>query len=236
MKYKEAEELFNKYVDSFDNKNDKVDYKYKHSFRVAALALEIAKSLNLSEEDIELAHVCGLLHDIGRFFQVTEFNTYHDIDSCDHGDVGYDVLKSLGVNDSIILKSTKYHNKREVPDDLTEREELFLNITRDADKLDILANCCLDIPKDELKITDEVVKVFEKRSLTIDKDGDTSDAMQYLRCVSFIFDINFDYSYKYIKKHDLILSKLNSLLKISKDERLLDIKEIVNNYINERVD
>jgi len=236
MKYKEAEELFNKYVDSFDNKNDKVDYKYKHSFRVAALALEIAKSLNLSEEDIELAHVCGLLHDIGRFFQVTEFNTYHDIDSCDHGDVGYDVLKSLGVNDSIILKSTKYHNKREIPDDLTEREELFLKITRDADKLDILANCCLDVPKDELKITDEVVKVFEKRSLTVDKDGDTSDAMQYLRCVSFIFDINFDYSYKYIKKHDLILSKLNSLLKISKDERLLDIKEIVNNYINERVD
>jgi len=235
MTYDEAKELFEKYVQQFDLTNEKQDYKYKHSYRVASLALEIAKSLNLSDEEIDLAHVCGLLHDIGRFEQVKKYNTYHDVDSCDHGDVGYDVLKELNVDNEIILKSTKYHNKREIPNDLTEEEELFLNITRDADKLDILVNTCNEVPNDKLELNDEIVQVFRERGLTVDKTSGKSSAMQVLRCVSFIFDINFEYSYKYIKNNNLILSKLDNLLKICDDERLLEIKEIVKNYIKERV-
>ena len=38
-----------------------------HTYHVADNAREIAKKLNLSKEDIELAELIGLLHDIGRF-------------------------------------------------------------------------------------------------------------------------------------------------------------------------
>ena len=34
---------------------------------VLSLSTEIAKSLNLSDEEVDLASLIGLLHDIGRF-------------------------------------------------------------------------------------------------------------------------------------------------------------------------
>ena len=235
MKYDEAKELYENYTKDFDMNNDKVNYKYNHSYRVANNSLEIAKSLNLSDEQIELAHSCGLLHDIGRFVQVTKFDTYQDLVSLDHGDQGYLVLKNLGVTDEIVLNSTKYHNKRIVPDELTEEEKLYTNITRDADKIDILFNTCIDIPKDKLNLTDEMFEVFKNKKLTVDKTEDHSDAIHYIRCASFIFDINFKYTYKIIKENNLILSKIDSLIKVCDDERLLEIKKICEEYIVERI-
>ena len=235
MKYEEARQLFENYVKDFDMNNEKVKYKYDHSYRVADYSLEIAKSLNLSEDEIELAHSCGMLHDIGRFVQVTKYNTYHDVDSLDHGDQGYLVLKELGVTNNVVLESTKYHNKREVSDELTDEEKFFTNITRDADKIDILFMCNQGVPEDKLTLTDDIVNYFRSHSLTLDKTSDHTEAMHALRCVSFVFDINFDYSFKIIKDNNLITDKLNNLLKICDDPRLLEIRDIVLNYIDERV-
>ena len=41
--------------------------KVVHTYHVAENAKEIAEKLNLDQEDIELAELIGLLHDIGRF-------------------------------------------------------------------------------------------------------------------------------------------------------------------------
>jgi len=234
MKFEEAKKLFEDYVKDFDMNNDKVKYKYDHSYRVAEYALQIANALNLNEDEVELAHSCGMLHDIGRFIQVTKFNTYHDFDSLDHGDQGYLVLKELGVTNETVLKATKYHNKREVPSDLTDEEKFFTNLTRDADKIDILFMCNQGVPEDKLTITDNVMDCFRKGSLTMDKTSDHTEAMHALRCVSFVFDINYDYSFKIIKDNNLIVSKLDNLLKICDDPRLLEIKDIVTKYIDER--
>ena len=235
MKFEEARQLFENYVKDFDMNNEKVKYKYDHSYRVADYSLEIANSLDLNEDQIELAHSCGMLHDIGRFVQVTKYNTYHDVDSLDHGDQGYEVLKELGVTNDVILNSTKYHNKREVAEDLTDEEKFFTNLTRDADKIDILFMCNQGVPEDKLTITDEVMDYFRNHTLTLDKTSDHTEAMHALRCISFVFDINFDYSFKIIKDNNLITDKLNNLLKICDDPRLLEIKDIVLKYIDERV-
>ena len=46
-----------------------INYKYHHSYRVRDNMILLAKNLNLPPEDIKLASVIGLLHDIGRFEQ-----------------------------------------------------------------------------------------------------------------------------------------------------------------------
>ena len=59
---------FKIFLDNYEEKSD-VSFKLKviHTYHVADNAREIAKKLNLSKEDIELAELIGLLHDIGRF-------------------------------------------------------------------------------------------------------------------------------------------------------------------------
>lgn len=86
--------IFNDYVKSFDLSNDMIKNKYDHSFRVMKRAEEIAISLNLNEEDIHIASLAGLLHDIGRFNQVKYYDTFEDKKSFDHGDEGYRVLET----------------------------------------------------------------------------------------------------------------------------------------------
>ena len=82
------EDIFTEYVSSYDLTNSDIKLKYNHSLRVMALSEKYAKILNFSTEDIELAKVIGLLHDIGRFEQLKIYKTYSDINSIDHAEYG----------------------------------------------------------------------------------------------------------------------------------------------------
>ena len=63
----EAKEEFIKYTENFNTKDKNVKRKQQHSIRVMKIAEQIATNLKLSEEQIQLATLIGLLHDIGRF-------------------------------------------------------------------------------------------------------------------------------------------------------------------------
>ena len=141
-----AESEFNTYVKNYDMDNVNINRKVFHSHRVKQIAEEIAKSLNLSEEEIKLAKLIGLLHDIARFEQYTRYQTFSDLKSIDHGDYGVEILKQNNFirnfidtdeYDTIIFKAIKNHNKLKIEDGLTEKELLYSKIVKDADKLDI---------------------------------------------------------------------------------------------------
>ena len=89
---KEIEE-FETFVNHYDLSVPAIERKYKHSLRVMKFAIDIAKSLNLTEDEIILAAKAGLLHDIGRFEQWTQYCTYNDLKSIDHADLGVEILK-----------------------------------------------------------------------------------------------------------------------------------------------
>ena len=57
------------------------------------LSLSIASSIGLNEEKINLAKLIGLLHDIARFEQYTRYQTFRDIESIDHGNLGAEILQ-----------------------------------------------------------------------------------------------------------------------------------------------
>ena len=71
-------DIFDEFAMSYDMNKEMIAYKYNHSYRVVHQAEEIARSLDLSDEDKELASFIALVHDIARFRQWTEFETYDD--------------------------------------------------------------------------------------------------------------------------------------------------------------
>ena len=129
--------IFENYVKDFDKSIPEVEYKYNHTYRVVSYAKQIADSLNLSKEEYNRASICALFHDIGRFPQIRDYDTYSDLISIDHGDKGYEILNELGYDDEIVKTAVKYHNKKEIPkfDELTD---LHCKLVRDADKIDIM--------------------------------------------------------------------------------------------------
>ncbi|MCR5483848.1 MAG: HD domain-containing protein [Bacilli bacterium] len=230
----EALKLFNNYYDTFDKTLDGVHRKYDHTMRVVILAKKIAKGLNLNDEDYELASLCALYHDIARFKQWSEYKTFEDALSFDHGNEGESILKELGINDDIILKSTRVHNKISVPTEFDERTKMFCDITRDADKLD---NLCIKFPKldgDE-EIPEEAVKsLLNKEMVKNNKNYKNNKLFHLLREIGFIFDLNFKESFKIIRDDGCIERRLEVL----NDSNIKDsdeIKRTVNEFIEERL-
>ena len=97
---------FDDYVSNYDLNDINIKLKYNHSYRVCKLSEKYAKELGYSKEDIELASLIGLLHDIGRFEQLKVFHTYNDKNSIDHAEYGIKVL----FEDGLI---NKFWNKKE---------------------------------------------------------------------------------------------------------------------------
>ena len=63
-----AKKAFKDYLQSYDNQDDHgFNLKIVHTYHVVENAENISKALSLSEEDIKLACVIALLHDLGRF-------------------------------------------------------------------------------------------------------------------------------------------------------------------------
>lgn len=205
------EEVFKEYVSSYDLDIIEIKNKYCHSLRVSNLCEEIAKSLNLNEKEILLAKQIGLLHDIGRFEQWKKFKSYHDPDSIDHGDLGVEILfnkkliDSFNITDNldILYNAIKYHNKFTLPK-LDSYTELFCNIIRDADKIDILY-LVFNNDYNILDNTDEeVTKInredfYNKKSI---KNENIKNANDHIVCIlAFVNNLNFSISKDYILKN-----------------------------------
>ena len=142
-----AKKTFENYVNQFDTRDDKVRLKIEHTARVTALCERIAKSLGLPEDDVNLAWMMGLLHDVGRFEQLKDFGTFNDAQSIDHAKYGVKLLFDDGhirdyladeSCDNLIRTAIWNHNVFRMPEELNKRELLFCQILRDADKIDIL--------------------------------------------------------------------------------------------------
>lgn len=65
-----AKQEFEKYLDEYDREDEQIYLKIEHTYGVVKYAGEIAGRMECSGEDVELAELIGLLHDIGRFEQM----------------------------------------------------------------------------------------------------------------------------------------------------------------------
>lgn len=236
--------IFNQYVKNFDLKDKAILNKFHHTFRVMEYAMEIATSLKLNEEEIKIAGIIGLFHDIGRFKQWEIYKTYHDTDSVDHADLGVQILKEncwitefvpdKGFQE-LVLKSVKNHNKLEI-EPMNEREFLFTNIIRDADKLDILMEQNNQINSEKPTLNEKLIQSIEKKELCKDVDSNGTDEDLLLRSLAFLFDIHFDYTIHYLQEKGIIQNKINLLeVYFPNNQNVMKIKEVILYYMKERM-
>ena len=226
--------LFEDYVSKFDMNNKLVLHKYEHTYKVVDNAKEIAKSLNLNDEETNRAAICALFHDIGRFPQVSEYNTFIDRFSFDHGDKGYEILKENNYNDEIVLTAVKYHNKKDLPtfDELTD---MHCKLVRDADKVDIMTMFGNKECDNNYNISEEIMDCFKNHKLLDTAMGDT-EFIYSLRNLAFVFDINYKKSMELIVEKKLIPFKLNIIRSKTNKEQVDLIEDIIKKYIKERFD
>lgn len=229
-------EKFNEYVKNYDITDPMISYKYKHSIRVMNIAKSIAISEKFDDEDIYLATLAGLLHDIGRFYQAKYYHTFIDQESIDHGDEGYRILDeglidefvSRGVEAQIIMISTRNHNKKEIEDNLDARTERICRLVRDADKLDILEKQVLK--SDNNIIKKEILEEIYSKNIVNNYHCNT-ETDRILRMISWVFDFNYSYTFKYIKKNKIIDTKLELL---GNSDEVKKLKEFILNEIEKR--
>ena len=139
------DDYMNQFVTDDEEVMQGIRIKREHTGYVTAIARELAKHLELSEHDVQLAEIMGLFHDVGRFRQYSIYKTFNDAQSEDHADLGLKVLAEempymadLSAEDADLVRyAIKYHNKKEIPADATGKYLLFARLLRDADKLDI---------------------------------------------------------------------------------------------------
>ena len=247
---KKSKDEFMKYTNNYDIENENIERKIYHSLRVMEISKQIATNMGLENEKIELATLIGLLHDIGRFEQFKIYQTYSDLESIDHGDLGADILKQNNFirnfikeakYDEIILKSVQNHNKYKIADDLNKEEKLFCKIVRDADKIDILYEA-IEIfwkkGREEIQndlISDKVYNEFlNKKLIKKDKNMKKNGIDKLVLMLAFVFDINFHESLEILKKEDYLNKILNNFDFKRQDtkEKIENIRNVLNLYLN----
>lgn len=297
---------FAEYVRNYDPSDEKIKLKIDHTYRVAGLCQRIAESLGLSEPDVDIAWLLGMLHDIGRFEQIRRFGTFNDAQSVDHAEFVADLLFKEGlirkfaegyyeecelvrsgneeagqaysrqkdcqkgklnsrqgncllaqsdnqsdycqeerkikeflvnndattVDDKRIIKNNEHHNKDtgllemairqhnkyRVKEDLTERQRMFCDILRDADKVDIFKvnadipmEIIYDVTTEELKngiITKEVLESFYKKE-TVLKSVRRSAVDHIVGHISLLFELVYKESYRQAREQGYVYKLLD---------------------------
>ncbi len=204
-------ECFENYIKSFDLSNENLKRKKEHTYRVMKFCNFIAKDLGLNEQDIFLANVIGLFHDIGRFYQYEKYGKFHDWQTIDHGEISVEILKDKKMIDDIeekelVFTAIQNHNKIKVEDNKSERERLFCDLIRDADKLDIL-NLVIEgrikVNSYEEKYSEEAITtLLEGKSIDLSKFNRKVD--QSLVKIGLINDLVFPVTKRYVIKHEII--------------------------------
>lgn len=248
-----AKKVFREYIKNYDLNDGKIALKVAHILRVSSISKRIAIALNLNEEDINLAELIGLLHDIGRFEQVKKFNTFVDKDSINHGEYGVKILFEDNLIEKFHIEEKYYktikiailnHNKSKIEDGLTEKELLHSKIIRDSDKIDIFHVLLTDSIKntygclslEQETFSDEIVREFEEDYVINYKKRKTYGDI-WISHVAYAFNFYYKNSYILIKENDYI-NKLLLKAQFKNPETLAIAKRLVdiaNKYIDEKL-
>ena len=249
---KRAHTEFDHYLDGFDRNNEKIKLKIVHTNEVVCCAGEIAKRMNLSKEDRELAEVIALLHDVGRFEQVRKYDSFEPA-TMDHAHFGVELLfgsenpwiRSFVASDQwddIIREAIIRHSDYSVGYIEDERILLHAKLIRDADKLD---NCRVKLVDDMMvlvgttaeevgaqPVTDIVLQTcMDHKSV---RSADRITKMDYwISYVAYFFDINFRETFQIIKENDFVNRIIDRIPYSNPDtrEKMERIRQMVNKYI-----
>jgi HD superfamily phosphodiesterase len=250
---KKALKAFDTYVNNYDASAEKIRLKIEHTYRVAGLCQQIAVSAGFNENDVNIAWLTGLLHDVGRFEQLRRYGTFIDAQSIDHAEFGADLLFKEGLIrnfieddslDDLLEKAVRYHSAYRLPEDLTDYEKKFANLLRDADKIDIL-KVNVEFPLEEIynvttqelkscTVTKEVMEAFYEEHAVL-RSLKKTPVDNVVGHISLVYELTYPVSYKLVKEQGF----LNKLMDFNSDipetnMQFEKIREKMNSYIDNK--
>lgn len=249
---------FKEFLDKYRNQ-DTLGFNLKvvHTYHVVDNARKISLELSLSDEDIKLAELIAILHDIGRFEELNFLNKFDSV-GFDHASYGVKMLFEDNLirdfidddsYDEIIKNAINNHSRLSIQEGLDARGLLHSKIIRDADKLDNFR-----VKKDEKieaifpgrvkneddiknsTLSDKVYETVKDRKCVDIHDRVT--ILDYWVCVlAFIFDLNFKESYEIVKENNYvnILIDRFKYSDLETQKRMEDIRNIMNDYIESKI-
>ncbi len=254
-----AKQVFKVFLDGYKTEEDVLGFELKvvHTYHVVDNARLIAEKLQLSEEDMKLAELIALLHDVGRFEEITYLKQF-DNATFNHAEHGVKMLFEDGLirkiieddsYDEIIKVAIANHNRLRVEEGLDERALLHSKIIRDADKLDnfrvkkeekieaIFPGRVKD--KEHIEgstVSDKVYEtVLNKECVNI---YDRQTALDCWVCVlAFVYDLNFKETFEIIKEKnyvDVLIDRFTYVKEETK-EKMENIRNVIKEYIEERL-
>ena len=229
---------FQEYISKYDMANDKILNKYYHSIRVMELSIKFSKLLGFNDENVAIASVVALLHDIGRFEQINSGGAIED-------EAAYTIkllfedglIRNFADNEEwypIIRYAIENHNKKTIClDGATDIMIEHAKLIRDCDKLDIISGHAVSPHKvreaDDSEISDAIRDKFYRKEQLDKKELKTNNERLLIK-FSIAFDINNDIFLPYLKEAYEKYYK-----RIEYENRFKDFYEAVIAYIDERL-
>lgn len=256
---KDLNDWFSSYVQTFKHGDKELQQniilKEEHTKRVCKEISRIGNQLALNDDELHLAEITALLHDVGRFEQYARFKTFVDNKSEDHARLGIKILKRYGVlngfddsTKSLIFRTIGYHNRATLPQNETEPCLSFSKLLRDADKLDIWKVVTdyyhqkngkhngaleLDLP-DTSGISEEVYQdLINKRIVDVNNVKNLNDFK--LLQIGWIFDINFEPTLHSIRSRHYLEMIRDVLPESDKIQEIFDVIQIHLDYQSREV-
>lgn len=206
---------FDSYVEPFLDTDREgagnIQLKIVHTRKVCEAMGLICTGEGLSAEDTRTALAIALLHDVGRFPQYRRWRTFRDSDSDNHARLAIDVIRAEKLLDELdpgerllIEEAVRFHNLLEIPDQVQSPSRLFINLIRDADKLDIWRVFAelLSLPPDQRasaatlgfsdlpeQVSEECVKTLANGSIVRLDNVRTLNDFKLLQ-ISWVYDLN----------------------------------------------
>jgi len=250
-------EWFDSYVagfygdDAYVNANLKL--KEDHSRRTCDEMRYLVEELSLNDNQKRVAELIAIFHDIGRFRQFVKYKTYNDTRSEDHCLLGLEVLRETGVLQGIekeerqlVEKAIEYHGRRQLSGDLSGESLLFLQLIRDADKLDVFYIVTESYKRyrknpDEFNIevefedaprySKEIVEDILRGRLVDYSRLQTLNDMRLLQ-LGWVYDVNFAATLKRIRQRRFLEQIIDFLPRTEDIER---VKAKIFKYVDSRI-
>lgn len=242
----------NSYLKLSELYKENIKVKIDHTYRVIDEIKQISKSIELNHEETNLAEVIALFHDVGRFEQYAKYRTFSDKRSENHSIIGVNELRKHKVLhelkpglEDFIYRCILYHNRAELPLNETPKSLKFAKLLRDADKLDVFnlivnyyennsgkrnSSIELELPDNE-GFNHLIYNDLMSEQMVLIEDVKNLNDFKLLQ-LGWLFDINFEYTYKKINNQNYI-SRLMKQLPDTEETEEINLK--LQQYINQKL-
>ena len=239
-----AKKVFDEYVSNYDPTVGRIKLKIEHIKRVAENIKNIALEQGLDGEQIKLAEIIGLLHDIGRFEQVRLYDTFSDKISVNHGEYGVKVLFKDGLinkfklsekDKEIVKLAILNHNRDKIQEGLDDEQLLYAKMIRDADKLDIYYTMCKYDFKDTFwypdfdceEISDLIMNEF-KNDKKVNYADIKNNADVIVIFYAYVYDLYFETTKNILKEKNYLEKFTEKVCENFKSKKIhTQVKEIL---------